>query len=614
MLADFGTHFLILAFLVALLECHPKLLPHRGSSLLLFLLLSAALAVLIIGFAISDFSFVLVAKHSHTLKPMLYKITGSWGNHEGSLLLLTWIISLYHLVLARHRILAEALPFHSMILMFFIGFLLLTSNPFAVLPVPAVNGAGLNPLLQDIGLAIHPPLLYLGYAGTSVLFVVAISRLLKENFSVVALKAVKKWVLWSVGFLTAGIAMGSWWAYRELGWGGFWFWDPVENVSLIPWFILIALLHTLIVSIKRGHLKAWSSALCILSFLVSLIGFFLVRSGLLTSVHSFASDPTRGMVLLVFFTFVTISGVGIYLWKSPQLSMRKGFDLWSKEAAILIANVFLVATAATIMLGTLYPFILEMASGDKAMVGAPYYAQVFPPLALPLIALAAFAPVMYWEKDGIKRHGTSLLVLLCVALVSFTLFPSLSFVLWCGMVLGAWLVYASVAMVVKSCRAGMVHYFALPLSTHGMILGHLGLGLLAFSLSLNLAFSHEKEAILQLKERLEIGPYEVMLEKMDGMVGDNYVAQIASLRVMQTGELLRPESRYYPVEQQKTTEADIHHQGLHHLYVALGKGNKEQGYGVRIYYKPWMNLLWLSAAAIALGAFIAFFRRESHAS
>lgn len=596
------------------------------TSLIGFCILTS-FACLVTSYVTSDFSVLNVALNSHTQKPLLYKITGTWGNHEGSMLLWVTVLALFTTCFAwfsraEMRLRHAVLLVQGVILLGFLSFILLTSNPFIRLfPVPE-NGNGLNPLLQDIGLALHPPLLYTGYVGFSLTFSAAIALLFYPGEQAVSwARVVKPWAMVSWGFLTLGIGMGSWWAYRELGWGGFWFWDPVENASLMPWLAGTAFVHSLLVLEKRDTLKRWCVLLALLTFSLSLLGTFLVRSGVLTSVHSFANDPGRGLFILALLAFFIISSLTLFAFRSPRLKATAAFGVVSRETSLFLNNLFILTACATVMLGTLYPLLLEVWNGSHLSIGAPYFNQVFNPLALPLLALAIIGPALHWKQDSLKALGKRLLLPALSLPIAYTIVTmSGKPTSWLGIAALAFSVWLVVGLGVLT--ASRIQLFRLPLTEsakrlftlsrnfQSMALAHLGLAILVIGITGASEWQEEKQYVAKVGEEkaYAIGPYTATLHTLDYAEGANYLVRRAVFYINHGSDEvahLAPETRYYPVEKSQTTEAAIYTSFLSDTYVAIGEMDKEGHIAIRLYYKPLINAIWLGCVLMAVGAFLA---------
>lgn len=632
MIPELGHFALILALAVALVQgTLPLIGASRGDLRLMALgrtaaLTQAFLVLLAFGaltqaYVTSDFSVLNVVDNSHSAKPLLYKISGVWGNHEGSMLLWALILALFGAAVAifgnnlpdtlRSRVLA----IQALIGVGFLAFLLFTSNPFTrVFPAPP-DGNGLNPLLQDPGLAFHPPLLYLGYVGFSVTYAFAVAALLEGRVDAAWARWVRPWALAAWCFLTLGIALGSWWAYYILGWGGFWFWDPVENASLMPWLAGTALLHSAIVVEKRDALKSWTVLLALLAFSLSLLGTFLVRSGVLTSVHAFAQDPARGMFILAFLLFVTGGGLALYAWRAPQLQGGGLFQPVSREGALILNNLLLCTLAATVLLGTLYPLFLDLLTGNKVSVGPPFFNATFVPLCAPLFAALCVGPFLGWKRaelwPALMRLRVALVVSLAAILVAMTMIDSRSTLAALAFGFGVWLIVGSLASLGDRFRSGTLR--TIPRSTLGMVISHAALGVVVLGSVATSSWNTELMHTMKPGDRIAFAGYSVELDRMDEVRGPNYIAERATLNVSVGGKpytVLQPERRLFTVQRRQVAETAIQTNLLRDFYATLGEGNPQQGWVIRLYLNPLAPWIWLGAALCALGGFVSLSDRR----
>jgi cytochrome c-type biogenesis protein CcmF len=584
------------------------------------LLLSLSFLILIYAFVTSDFSVALVVANSHSLKPLLYKIAGTWGNHEGSLLLWIWLIALYGVFLSRnkhdpHR--ALAVTIQQGLIVQFLLLLVLTSNPFTRVFPPALNGNDLNPLLQDPALAFHPPLLYAGYVGYSVVFALAMAGLWRNQINQAWAKMVRPWAMIAWLALTAGLALGSWWAYYELGWGGWWFWDPVENAALLPWLTGTALMHSIIVLERRGHLPNWTVLLAILCFTLSLLGTFLVRSGVITSVHAFASDPTRGVFILVILAVILGSALLVYGLKKPHtLHDAPALQLFSREGALTINNMILIAGMVTVMIGTLYPLVLDALTGILISVGPPYYALTFVPLMIPMLCLMAMSPFIAWGQYQFsflwKRIETFSLI--TAAIMVGLLWWKTDLSLWSMLCFaaGLWVVISALAYWFERAQYKIRNLFPQPLTVWALVLGHLGLGLAVLGMVGSSFWVQSHSAWLAQNDTMPIGQYHLTLSDLALREGHNYNSDTAILNVMRGSDKitqLEPEKRWYPVAGKDTSEIAMMPTQLGNLYVALGteQPHKPGTWMVRAYIHPLVNLLWAGVAVMLMGGVCALF-------
>ncbi|MCI2399646.1 heme lyase CcmF/NrfE family subunit [Aliiroseovarius subalbicans] len=595
-----------------------------------FLGVAGAFAVLTWAYVKSDFSLINVVMNSHSAKPMLYKVTGVWANHEGSMLLWVLMLALFGVLISVFgRMIpvvmrSTVLAVQAMIGIGFYLFLLLTSNPFLRAPQTPLDGQGMNPLLQDPGVAFHPPLLYLGYVGFSTAFSFAVAALITGRVDPAWARWMRPWVLIAWSGLTAGIALGSWWAYYELGWGGFWFWDPVENASFMPWLIGTALLHSAIVVEKRNALLKWTILLAILTFSLSLMGTFLVRSGILTSVHAFATDPDRGIFILGLLVVYIGGALSLFAWRGSSIGEGGVFSIWSRESGLLFNNMGLAAATGVVFVGTLYPLFLELANGAKITVGAPYFNQAFLPVFGILMFFAGIGPFLSWKRARpavVLRKaaiglGLSAVLTLGVGLIAGFDEPVGLF----GAFIAIWLAVATLQDL--ATRAGLPkaspsvalrRVIGLPRSSWGLYMGHLGLAIAAAGVVAVSVWKDETIQTVQLGTPIEVGPYAFSLNEVVNDTGPNYQTSIATVTVTRDGELLRtlrPERRFYPVEGQPTTEAGIATLWHGDIYAVLGDPDGRGGFVTRYYYNPGVPWMWLGGVLMALAALISLTDRR----
>ena len=584
-----------------------------------FLFTAISFGVLMRGYIVSDFSIENVAKNSHTMKPLLYKIAGVWGNHEGSLMLWVLILTIFAAAVALlGRNLAPAfrarvIGVQSLVALGFFLFLVLTSNPFNRLnPIP-LEGNGLNPILQDPGLAFHPPMLYLGYVGFSIAFSFAIAALLEGRVSPLWAKWVRPWTLVAWSFLTLGIGLGSWWAYYELGWGGWWFWDPVENASFMPWIAGTALLHSVTVLEKRDALKMWTVLLAILTFSLSLIGTFIVRSGVITSVHAFASDPTRGMFILAFLAVVIGGSLALYAYRAGALKPTGRFQPVSREGGIIFNNLFLMAALGTVLLGTLYPLFVDAISGEKLTVGAPFFEATFVPLMLPILIAVAYGPLLAWKKGRFGTASTTLFPAAILAILggaAVLVFGTGGFMSALGLALGLWLMMGVLVELYSHTRrkGGARRLLQLPRSHWGMSLAHFGLGMLVLSITVSETWTSEKLVVMGPGDTTMIAGYEFKLEGVSPYVGENYTALRGRFSVTRDGVAvasLEPQERTYISPVMETSEAAIWSMPSGDLYAVLGEARDEGHWQTRLYHKPLIPWMWLGVIFLGVGGALA---------
>jgi len=586
-----------------------------------------AFSALVWSFLASDFSVRIVAENSHTAKPLLYKFAGAWGNHEGSMLLWTLILALFGSCVALFArdlpatLKARALGIQGMIGAAFLSFIELTSNPFdRLIPAP-IEGADLNPLLQDPGLAFHPPFLYLGYVGFSMAFSFAVAGLLEGRVDSAWARWVRPWVLAAWCFLTIGITLGSWWAYYELGWGGWWFWDPVENASFMPWLVGTALLHSALVVERRQTLINWTILLGIVTFSLSLIGTFLVRSGVLTSVHAFAVDPARGVFILAILMAASCGALGVYAWRAPSLATGPTFAPVSREGALILNNIFLVCAAATVFLGTFYPLLVDALSDDKISVGPPYYKMTFAPIMAPMLIAMSVGPLMKWRKDALAFSLSRLAPVALVALVIAVgvVIATRAVLTAFGLALAAWLIGGAVIAFLLRIKIGAIPLAdsfrlarALPGAAYGLLVGHAAMGVCVAGIVAMSAFSSEDIRTLERGQSLSLSGYEIALDDVVEVKGPNYDAERAIVSVKRNGRLvstLASERRFYPVRQQQTTEAGIRSGLFVNIYIALGE-RRGDAWVIRTYVHPMASMIWLGALGMAFGGFLSLSDRR----
>ena len=585
-------------------------------------------ASLIYAFMVSDFSVQLVASHSHSLKPMIYKITGSWGNHEGSLLLWIVILGLFGLLFvireACARLKTLTLIVMGGITLSFLAFSLFTSNPFTRLSPAPIDGRGLNPVLQDIGLALHPPMLYLGYVGLSVAFAIAIAGLITGQVDKNWARITRFWVALAWSALTAGIALGSWWAYYELGWGGWWFWDPVENASLMPWLAATALLHSVIVVERREQMVSWTILMAITAFSLSLVGTFIVRSGLLTSVHSFASDPARGIFIL----FILLGAVGLPLFlyglRAGRLGRASDYDLLSRETGLILNNYILVVSTFIVLIGTFYPLGLELFTGAKITVGAPYFDAAFNPVMGIGILFMAIGPLLVWRRGLIASARPAIylsaggvlpaiILLLVLSGISVAGIAGIALTLWLGLS-----IIGDMLFRLRPWQAEMGQRLRLPATQWGMWLAHFGMVIFLTGALASSLFENENIVRVQKGATIALGAETLVFDGVEARTGPNYVTETALLRLFdKDGQLidgLYPEKRFYPAERQTTTEAAIRTRLSGDHYAVLGDGDSNTGFTLRLYHKPLVSWIWFGAVMMACGGLIALYRRPNTAS
>jgi len=573
-----------------------------------------AFAMLLLVFARSDMSVELVFANSHSAKPFIYKVAGTWGNHEGSMLMWVTILAVaggFVALFSRRtgeRTLVAGLGSQAVLALGFYAFLLLASNPFARLSPAPPDGQGLNPLLQDPGLAFHPPTLYLGYVGLSVAFSLAVGALLTGEVDSKLARAMRPWVLGAWILLTLGITAGSYWAYYELGWGGYWFWDPVENASLMPWLAATALLHSINVLAARGALKAWTMMLAVIAFSMSMVGTFLVRSGVLTSVHAFALDPERGTFLLALLTIYVGAAFVLFAVRGATLKEGAPFELVSRESGLVINNLFLSVILGIVFLGTLYPLFVEAVSGEKLSVGAPYFNSVAGPLALVLAVLVGVGPLLGWrhERRPVFKQLTIPALLGVAALaMSIILSRDTGLLPRLGFGVAAFLAAAAILPLVRR------NPLRAPLATWGMVVAHFGIAVALAGMAANAAFTSERLAIARPGERLTVGPWLVQLQDVTPTAGKNWTAIEGQLQASRGSGpiILKPETRYFSDPPTETNEAAIETFWNGQLYTVIGKSDPSGGWQLRLWWKPFVTLIWSGGALIAFGGALALLGR-----
>ena len=636
MINEIGHFTLLLAFCVALLQATVPLFgAHKGridlmaisesAANLQFALLLASFGALTHAFMTSDFSVKLVVLNSHSLKPMLYKITGVWGNHEGSMLLWVLILSLFGAsaswfganlpILLKTRVLA----IQGAIGVAFLAFIIFTSNPFERVEIPPFDGQDLNPLLQDPGLAFHPPFLYLGYVGLSMAFSFAVAALIEGRIDAAWGRWVRPWTLAAWIFLTIGIALGSWWAYYELGWGGFWFWDPVENASFMPWLLAAALLHSAIVVEKRETLKSWTILLAILAFGFSLIGTFIVRSGVLTSVHAFANDPERGMFILIILGIFMGGALTLFSFRSSAMEARGVFSMVSRETALVSNNVLLAVSAFVVFFGTIWPLVAELFFDRKLSVGPPFFNAAFTPFMILLGLILPVGSNLPWKRANILNSSKKLIFVfilsICLAGLIWAIQTGKSLIGPVGVFLGAWIVMGTILdLFSKLGRSiSLKRLIVLPRADFGKFFAHSGLGITMFAIAALTSWEKEDIRVVPVGGSWKIAAYELKLNSVENVRGPNYFSTMGIIAVSKDGQLLtvlRPEKRNYPVAQMPTTEAAIDYRLSRDLYVVLGDQQSDNSWTIRTYLKPFTNWIWGGCALMAVGGLLSLTDRR----
>ncbi|WP_370158595.1 heme lyase CcmF/NrfE family subunit [Salipiger bermudensis] len=636
MITELGHFALILAALVACVQAVvPMIGAHKRwpgwmavaepAATAQFLLVLISFAALTHAFVTSDFSLRLVVMNSHSAKPMLYKISGVWGNHEGSMLLWVLILALFGALAAWFggnlppTLRARVLGVQAMVGVAFFAFILLTSNPFLRMAVPPFDGQDLNPLLQDPGLAFHPPFLYLGYVGLSICFSFAVAALIEGRVDAAWGRWVRPWTLLSWMFLTIGIALGSWWAYYELGWGGFWFWDPVENASFMPWLLAAALLHSAIVVEKREALKSWTILLAILAFGFSLMGTFIVRSGLLTSVHAFATDPERGVFILGILVTFTGGALTLFAARAGAMQAKGVFGIVSRESALVANNILLAVACFVVFVGTLWPLVAEMLFGRKLSVGAPFFNMAFTPFMVMLGLLLPIGAMLSWKRAKVGRVlrqlAPALGLAIAVAGLFWTIQTGRSLLGPVGLFLGTWLVAGAITDLLS--RIGKSRDYTrllrLPRADWGKAVAHSGLGICMAGIAGLMAWQQEDIRVAELNQPFELGGYEFELLGVERVRGPNYFSTMGEVAVRQDGaEIahLYPEKRDYPVAKMPTTEAAIDYRFLRDIYVVIGDPQTGGGWTMRVYIKPLANWIWAGCILMAIGGILSLTDRR----
>jgi cytochrome c-type biogenesis protein CcmF len=641
MIAEAGHYALVLALGLALIQStvpvlgarwHDPALMNVGRSTALaqLLFVAGSFAALVTLHVTSDFSVVNVFQNSHSMKPLIYKITGVWGNHEGSMLLWVTILALFGALVAAFgynlplSLRAHVLAVQAWIASAFYLFILLTSNPFLRIANPPIEGRDLNPVLQDIGLAVHPPMLYLGYVGFSISFSFAIAALIEGRIDAAWARWVRPWTLLAWIFLTLGIAMGSYWAYYELGWGGWWFWDPVENASLMPWLAGTALLHSAVVMEKRNALKVWTILLSILTFSLSLLGTFLVRSGVLTSVHAFATDPTRGIFILLILCIFIGGSLTMFAWRASALKQGGLFAPVSREGALVLNNLLLTTACATVFIGTLYPLMLEVLTGEKISVGAPFFNLTFAPLFVPLMVAMPFGPLLAWKRGDLLGVAQRLMAAGAAAVLALAL-------LWAWTRGGSALAPLAIGLAVfviagaLSDLAERTGLFRLPLAialrrarglpraSWGTVFAHAGIGIALIGIVCETTWNTEYIGTMKPDDVAKVAGYQLRLDGVTQRQGPNYREMVARFTVSEGGRRLSamtPSKRSFSTRDVTTTEAALLTRGVSQLYISLGDTAADGSIAVRIYHKPMVLLIWFGPVLMAFGGMLSLSDRR----
>ena len=641
MIAELGHYALVLALVMALVQtCVPTIGAHKNDPVLMavagptavaqFCFLAIAFGALVTCYVRSDFSVVNVFENSHSAKPLIYKITGVWGNHEGSMLLWVLILGMFGALVALFggnlpaRLRANVLGVQALIAVAFDLFILATSNPFLRIVDPPLEGRDLNPILQDPGLAIHPPLLYVGYVGLSISFSFAIAALIDGRIDAAWARWVRPWTLLAWMFLALGIAMGSYWAYYTLGWGGWWFWDPVENASFMPWLAATALLHSALVMEKRNALKVWTILLAILAFSLSLIGTFLVRSGVLTSVHAFATDPTRGVFILVILVLFIGGGLGLFAWRAPLLKQGGLFAPVSREGALVLNNLFLVSACATVFVGTLYPLALEALTGEKISVGAPFFNATFGPLFVPLLVAVPFGPLLAWKRGDLLAVAQRLVGAIAIAAITVAVIFAMqgggNILVPFAIGLALFVMAGAATEIIE--RTGLLKVpfttalrraRGLPRSTWGAAFAHFGLGLTLLGVVGETQWGTELITEVKPGQTISIRRYDLHFDGMITRQGPNYRELVADFTVRRQGEIIgvmRPAKRTFPSRGSSRTETALMTRGFSQLYMSIGDPNAAGALAVQLYYKPLVMLIWLGVVVMVVGGALSLSDRR----
>ncbi|MBV1864735.1 MAG: heme lyase CcmF/NrfE family subunit [Rhodobacteraceae bacterium] len=641
MFIELGHFAIVLAFALSLVQAVVPLIGAQKNwsgwmqlasttAVLQFLLVAFSFAAITWAFVTSDFSVLLVAENSHSLKPMLYKVSGVWGNHEGSMLLWVLILAFYGALVAWFGgnlpapLKARVLAVQSMISAAFIGFLIFTSNPFLRLANPPLDGNDLNPMLQDPGLAFHPPFLYLGYVGLSMSFSFAIAALIEGRVDAAWARWVRPWTLLAWVTLTIGIGLGSWWAYYELGWGGWWFWDPVENASFMPWLVAAALLHSTIVVEKRETLKSWTVLLAILAFSFSLIGTFIVRSGVITSVHAFANDPERGVFILAILTVAIGGALTLFAVRASKLQSNSVFSFVSRESGLVFNNLLLVVATAVVFFGTIWPLVAEITTGRKLSVGAPFFELAFTPFMVLLVIFLPIGSILSWKRaqlgKSVKTLRSAMILAAVVGIFIWSRDTGGRMLAPVGLALATWLIAGVIVDLTSRARLGKIPLAQtlrrlrnLPRSDWGKAVAHAGLGLTIFGISAVTAWEIEDIRVVNIGDRFAVGGYEFQFNSVNRMPGKNYMADLGHVTAFKNDQIvaeLYPEKRLYQVQRMPTTEAAIDTTLTRDLYVVLGDRQEDGAWAMRTYIKPFTVWMWIGVMVMSFGGLLSMTDRR----
>jgi len=633
MIPEIGHLALIIAFVLALLQCvlpiwgaqvgnYQLMAVARPTATLQLLFVLIAFCALIFSFINNDFSVLNVAENSNSSLPTIYRICASWGSHEGSILLWALMLAGWSCAVAmfsKHLpqpVLARTLGVMGFISVGTILFTLVTSNPFVRLLPAAANGRDLNPLLQDPGMIIHPPMLYMGYVGSSVVFSLAIAALLSGKLDTAWARWSRPWITMSWCFLTVGIALGSAWAYYELGWGGWWFWDPVENASFMPWLLGTALIHSLAVTEKRGGFKMWTALLAILTFSLALLGTFLVRSGVITSVHAFATDPQRGIFILLFLAILIGGSLTLFAIRAPKASTGEEFDLVSKESMLLTNNILLIVATGAVLLGTLYPLIIDALQLGKLSVGKPYFDAVFVPIMTPALFLMGVGPITRWRGAPSIELILQLKWALGVTVISAAVAPfimrSWTPLIGFGLLLAVWIIVASLNNLISRLKNHPSHWLSAlkqqSASYFGMLLAHIGVAVFIFGVTMVSGFEEEKDLRMSAGSKSSLAGYEIRFNQVSEITGPNYVAAQGNISVFKDDKLVTmmyPQKRKYDSSQMLMTEAAIYNSFVGDLYISMAEPVSPSEWGIKVQFKPFINYIWLGCFLMALGGIFA---------
>ena len=641
MFIELGHFAIVLAFALSLVQAVVPLVGAQKNwsgwmqlasttAVLQFVLVAFSFAAITWAFITSDFSVLLVAENSHSLKPMLYKVSGVWGNHEGSMLLWVLILAFYGALVAWFGgnlpapLKARVLAVQSMISAAFISFLIFTSNPFLRLANPPMDGNDLNPMLQDPGLAFHPPFLYLGYVGLSMSFSFAIAALIEGRVDAAWARWVRPWTLLAWVTLTIGIGLGSWWAYYELGWGGWWFWDPVENASFMPWLVAAALLHSTIVVEKRETLKSWTVLLAILAFSFSLIGTFIVRSGVITSVHAFANDPERGVFILAILTVAIGGALTLFAARASRLQSNSVFSFVSRESGLVFNNLLLVVAAAVVFFGTIWPLVAEITTGRKLSVGAPFFELAFTPFMVLLVIFLPIGSILSWKRaqlgKSVKTLRSAMILASVVGVFIWSRDTGGRMLAPVGLALATWLVAGAIVDLTSRARLGKIplaqtlHRLRnLPRSDWGKAVAHAGLGLTIWGIAAVTAWEIEDIRVVSIGDRFAVGGYEFQFNSVNRVPGKNYMADLGHVTAFKNDQIvaeLYPEKRLYQVQRMPTTEAAIDTTLTRDLYVVLGDRQEDGSWAMRTYIKPFTVWMWIGVMVMSFGGVLSMTDRR----